>query len=179
LDVKLSLEDYMNVIREARTIYVYGVYDDGTPYIILHSDKTFKPRVRSEGFAAIHTKPPLVIIEVMLKQYRVEEEFKIAILPSNKEIKEFLKAIVESDRILLSLACKEDFSEIYKMVAEKGVLIEGDYNAVTFEIPLDNVEELKQLMSVIDIVDKELMNKLEELMTEKQKNEIKDLGIKL
>jgi hypothetical protein len=65
------------------------------------------------------------------------------------------------------------------MVAEKGVLIEGDYNAVTFEIPLDNVEELKQLMSVIDIVDKELMNKLEELMTEKQKNEIKDLGIKL
>jgi len=178
LDVKLSLEGYMNVIREARTIYVYGIHEDETPYIILHSDKTFKPRVKSEGFVAIRTKPPLVIIEVMLKQHRVREEFKIAILPSNKEIKEFLKAIERSYRILLSLACKEDFSEIYKTVAESGVLMERDYNAVTFEIPLDDVEELKQLMSIIDIIDKELIHKIEEIMIEKQLREMNDLGIK-
>lgn len=173
----MEVEEYKTIIEQFRTIYVYGIYEDGTPYMILYTNKIFKPKLRSEGYVDILVKAPLIIIEISIKQYRVTENIKVVILPSNQEIKRFVDAIGDKKNILISLTGLEDFREIYRSVADKGVIEDKDYNAVTFEIPVDNVDEMKQLMKLIDIIDRELMKKIEEVLIEKQNRELEELGI--
>lgn len=173
----MEIEEYKTIIEQFRTIYVYGIYEDGTPYMILYTNKIFKPKLRSEGYVDILVKAPLIIIEISIKQYRVTENIKVVILPSNQEIKRFVEAIGDKKNILISLTGLEDFREIYRSVADKGVIEDKDYNAVTFEIPVDNVDEMKQLMKLIDIIDRELMKKIEEVLIEKQNRELEELGI--
>ncbi|MEM3886667.1 MAG: hypothetical protein QXO82_06375 [Candidatus Methanomethylicia archaeon] len=173
----MEIEEYKTIIEQFRTIYVYGIYEDGTPYMILYTNKIFKPRLKSEGYVKTLVKAPLIIIEVSLKQYRVMENIKVVILPSNQEIKRFVEAIGDKGNILISLTEVEDFKDIYMSVAEKGFIEDKDYNAVTFEIPVDDLDEIKQLMKIINIIDRELMKRIEEILIEKQDKELKEIGI--
>jgi len=175
----LEIEEYKSIIEKYRTIYVYGIYEDGTPYLIIHTEKKFKPRLRSEGYVKITTKPPLVIIEIRLRQYRMMEDINIVVLPLNQEIRRFVDAIGDKKTILLSLTGLEDFREIYKSIVDRGFIEDKDYNAVTFEIPIEDLNELKQLMKIIDIIDREFMRRVEEILIEKQKRELEELGIHL
>jgi len=175
----LEIEEYKSIIEKYRTIYVYGIYEDGTPYLIIHTEKKFKPRLRSEGYVKITTKPPLVIIEIRLRQYRIMEDINIVVLPLNQEIRRFVDAIGDKKTILLSLTGLEEFREIYKSIVDRGFIEDKDYNAVTFEIPIEDLNELKQLMKIIDIIDREFMRRLEEILIEKQKRELEELRIHL
>lgn len=175
----MEIEEYKSIIEKYRTIYVYGIYEDGTPYLIIHTEKKFKPRLRSEGYVKITTKPPLVIIEIRLRQYRIMEDINIVVLPLNQEIRRFVDAIGDKKTILLSLTGLEEFREIYKSIVDRGFIEDKDYNAVTFEIPIEDLNELKQLMKIIDIIDREFMRRLEEILIEKQKRELEELRIHL
>lgn len=175
----MEIEEYKSIIEKYRTIYVYGIYEDGTPYLIIHTEKKFKPRLRSEGYIKITTKPPLIIIEIRLRQYRIMEDINIVVLPLNQEIRRFVDAIGDKKTILLSLTGLEEFREIYKSIVDRGFIEDKDYNAVTFEIPIEDLNELKQLMKIIDIIDREFMRRVEEILIEKQRRELEELGIHL
>lgn len=173
----MSIVDYEEIIKSSKTIYVFGVTEDGTPYLILNSEKRFKPRVRSEGYVKAVAKPPLILMEINVRQYRVKEEIKLVILPMNEEIKRFIKAMEDNGKILLSLTDLETFREVYMSVAEKGFIEEKDYDAITFEIPIEGVNEITQTINIIDIVDKGFIKKVEEALNRRQMEELNELDI--
>ncbi|MCX8168697.1 MAG: hypothetical protein N3E39_00515 [Candidatus Methanomethylicia archaeon] len=175
----MSLNEFKELINESKTIYVYGISYDGTPYIIVYSDKRFKPYVKSEGYVKIVKKIPLILIDIALTQHRLSENIKIAILPIDQDLRRFVNTIGEIGEILISLINIEEFKEVYKSIVEKGYIEEKKYNAITFKIPVDNYGEIRDLMEVIDIIDKEFIKRIEETIVEKQKKEINEIGLEL
>ncbi|HDO20077.1 MAG TPA: hypothetical protein ENG81_00935, partial [Candidatus Bathyarchaeota archaeon] len=100
---RIKLDEYAALISRAETIYIFGVAEDGKPYIIVQSDRKLKVDRETLGEAKIIAKPPLITIQIKIKQGKIKDKHEILILPESRELKNFLNALLEKKTIYLSL----------------------------------------------------------------------------
>lgn len=174
---RIKLDEYAALISRAETIYIFGVAEDGKPYIIVQSDRKLKVDRETLGEAKIIAKPPLITIQIKIKQGKIKDKHEILILPESGELKNFLNALLEKKTIYLSLMDGEGFKELYRLIADEKE-IEGEYEkAVTFEIPVENVDEIDKTLTLIKIIDKEVMDEINRILEKEQRKNLRKMKI--
>ncbi|HDO20542.1 MAG TPA: hypothetical protein ENG81_03375 [Candidatus Bathyarchaeota archaeon] len=85
--------------------------------------------------------------------------------------------MLEKKTIYLSLMDGEDFKELYRLIADEKE-IEGEYEkAVTFEIPVENVDEIDKTLTLIKIIDKEVMDEINRILEKEQRKNLRKMKI--
>ena len=67
-------------------------------------------------------------------------------------MKQVIEAIIKKRMIYLSIMKKKQFNEIYNLIANGENIKRDDYDAVTFEIQVENVEEIERTLKIIDVI---------------------------
>lgn len=172
-----SLVEIKEIIRNSKTVYIFGVNINEEPFIILHSKIKFNVDKPVEAFAKAEVLVPIAIISIKIRQYKKQANLRILIPPLDKQLRNLVNAIIKKKIILLSLMKIADFKELYLKVMEREAVSDREYDAVTFEIPVENAEALTSLITSMTFLDERKIKELTKVIEEKQDEEISKIRL--
>jgi len=170
-------EDLRSIIEKMRTIYIFGVTDEGHPYIILPTRHRFRVKKPVEALAKVEVEPPLAKLIIRLKQGKIKENINALIFPTSTELRDFTEAIGDVEYILLSLMPPSDFKNLYLKIARDEDVDVEKYRAITFQIPVDGAKSLKILATMAKFMDWRKLSEFEEVVRERQEEEMRSMGL--
>ena len=110
-------------------------------------------------------------------QYKKQANLRILIPPLDKQLRNLVNAIIKKKIILLSLMKIADFKELYLKVMEREAVPDREYDAVTFEIPVENAGALTSLITSMTFLDERKIKELTKVIEEKQDEEISKIRL--
>ena len=170
-------EEFRNMIERMNTIYIFGVTDEGSPYMILPTRQRFRVKKPVEALAKVEVEPPIAKLIIRLKQGKIKENISALIFPTTQELMDFTKAMGESDYMLLSLMPTSDFKDLYLKIARDEEVDVDKYRAITFQIPVEDAKSMKILATMTEFMDWRKLSEFEEAVRERQEEEMRNLGL--
>lgn len=167
-----SQMEFEKIIRDLKTIYIFGVNVNEDPFIILHSKVKFNVNKPVEAFAKVEVSIPIAIISIKLRQHKKHANLRVLIPPLDEKLRSLVNAMIEKKTLLLSLMKINDFKELYSRVMEGLDISDKEYDAITFEIPVENTAILSSLITSMPFLDERKIRELIRIIERKQDEEI-------
>ena len=168
---------FKKFIRDLKTVYIYGVNVNEDPFIILYSKVKFNVNKPVEAFARIEVLVPIAIVSIKIRQHKKHSNLRILIPPLDQQLRKLVNAMIEKKIKLLSLMKIDDFKELYLKVMEGEAISDREYDAITFEIPVENAEILSSLITSMEFLDKRKIKELIRIIEEKQDKEMNKIRL--